>query len=231
MCVSFEKKYLSAGQKYPFLVGGDDGGVVEVQAAVGISCESLTATLKKPVPVLNAQKALAASSIKGFNIRPNWRQQNTPSQRAACIEAASGYLVKQGAINPSPSLIKLKSLRLTKLSSSGPDALIGSTAFKDETTQRHLFLVLKRTETGWSVALASYHLTKDTEDYVDDVEENFVDQIDLDASGKEEIISISYDYESWDYAIYKNLNGKWERSTPGAVVAAKHQPLARRFFP
>ena len=110
--VAFEKKYLSAGQKYPLLFGGHDVGVVEVQAAVGLSCESLTATLKQPVPLLNAQKALAASSIEGFDIHPNWRQQNTPAQRAAFIEAASGHLMKQGAINALPSLIKLKNLQL-----------------------------------------------------------------------------------------------------------------------
>jgi hypothetical protein len=86
--VAFERKYLSAGQKYPLLFGGHDVGVVEVQAAVGISCESLTATLKEPVPLLNAQKALAASSIEGFNIHPNWRQQNTPSG-ACCLYRSS----------------------------------------------------------------------------------------------------------------------------------------------
>jgi len=213
--IAFQKRYLSAGQKYPLLFGGHDFGVVEVQAAVGIGCESLTAALKRPVPLLNAQKAFAASSIEGFGIHPNWRQQNTPSQRAAFIEAGSGYLVQQGATNASPSLIRLKNLRLTKLGSGGPDALIGSITFKDKTTQHNLFLVLERTETGWTVALASDHLTKDTEDYVDDVEEDFVDQIDLDASGKDEIITISYYYESWDYAIYKNRNGKWDKVYTG----------------
>ena len=59
--------------------------------------------------------------------------------------------------------------------------------------------------------MAPYHLTKDTEDYVDDVEENFVEQIDSDAGGKDEIIIISYYYESWDYAIYRSRNGKWEK--------------------
>jgi hypothetical protein len=63
--VAFEKKYLSAGQKYPLLFGRHDVGVVEVQAAVGIS-----------------------------------------------LEAASGHLMKQGAINALPSLIKLKNLQL-----------------------------------------------------------------------------------------------------------------------
>jgi hypothetical protein len=86
--VGSENKYLFAGQKYPLLFGGHDGAVVEVQAAVGISFASLTATLKEPVPLLNAQKALPASSIEGFNIHPNWRQQNTSSQRAAFIAAA-----------------------------------------------------------------------------------------------------------------------------------------------
>ena len=63
--------------------------------------------------------------------------------------------------------------------------------------------------------MASYHLTIDTEDYVDHVEENFVDRIDLDANRKDEITTISYYYESWDYAIYKNRNGTWEKVYTG----------------
>jgi hypothetical protein len=69
-CTLGSRRNTSAGQKYPLLFAGHYVGVVEVQAAVGITCETLTATLKGPVPLLNAQKALAASSIVGFNYSP-----------------------------------------------------------------------------------------------------------------------------------------------------------------
>jgi len=34
-------------------------------------------------------------------------------------------------------------------------------------------------------------------------------------TGVDEIVTISYYYESWDYAIYKEKDGKWEKVYKG----------------
>jgi len=197
------------------LFGGSEIGAVDVEAAVGISCESLTATVRPSVPLPNAQRALAATSIQGLRLHTNWRQPNTTGQRSEFLNAAAAYLTKKGVTGVLPSAIKLRSLRLTKVRLDGPNALVGSITFKDSTTKRNLFLVLGQGETHWDVDMASYHVTKDLEDYVDEAEEDFVDQLDLDSDGVDEIVTISYYYESWDYAIYKEKDGKWEKVYKG----------------
>ena len=212
---TFEKAYLNSGQKYPLLFGGSEIGAVDVEAAVGISCESLTATVRPSVPLPNAQRALAATSIQGLRLRTNWRQPNTTGQRSEFLNAAAAYLTKKGVTGVLPSAIKLRNLRLTKVRLDGPNALVGSITFKDSTTKRNLFLVLEQGETNSDVDMASYHVTKDLEDYVNEAEEDFVDQLDLDSDGVDEIVTISYYYESWDYAIYKERDGKWEKVYKG----------------
>jgi hypothetical protein len=197
------------------LFGGSEIGAVDVEAAVGISCESLTATVRPAVPLPNAQRALAATSIQGLRLHTNWRQPNTTGQRSEFLNAAAAYLTKKGVTGVLPSAIKLRNLRLTKVRLDGPNALVGSITFKDSTTKRNLFLVLGQGETHWDVDMASYHVTKDLEDYVDEAEEDFVDQLDLDSDGVDEIVTISYYYESWDYAIYKEKDGKWEKVYKG----------------
>jgi hypothetical protein len=77
------------------LFGGSEIGAVDVEAAVGISCESLTATVRPAVPVPNAQRALAATSIQGLRLHTNWRQPNTTGQRSEFLNAAAAYLTKK----------------------------------------------------------------------------------------------------------------------------------------
>ncbi|HEX9232869.1 MAG TPA: hypothetical protein VF863_00520 [Candidatus Acidoferrum sp.] len=117
---TFEKAYLNSGQKYPLLFGGSEIGAVDVEAAVGISCESLTATVRPSVPLPNAQRALAATSIQGLRLRTNWRQPNTTGQRSEFLNAAAAYLTKKGVTGVLPSAIKLRNLRLTKVRLDGP---------------------------------------------------------------------------------------------------------------
>jgi hypothetical protein len=212
---SFEKTYLPSGQKYPLLFGGSQIGIVEIQAAVGISCESLTATVKQSAPIPNAQRALAITSVQGLGLHTNWRQANTSEQRSEFLNAAASYLAKQGVTGVLPSAIKLRNLRLTKLRADGPNALVGSITVKNETTAHNLFLVIEQEGTTWRVAMASYHIAKDLADYVDVVEEDFVDQLDLEGDGVDEIVTISFYYESWDFAIYKKNGDKWEKAYSG----------------
>jgi len=208
---TFEKAYLNSGQKYPLLFGGSEIGGGRRRGSGRnklriINCDRKT---------IGSASQRAATSIQGLRLHTNWRQPNTTGQRSEFLNAAAAYLTKKGVTGVLPSAIKLRNLRLTKVRLDGPNALVGSITFKDSTTKRNLFLVLEQGETNWDVDMASYHVTKDLEDYVDEAEEDFVDQLDLDSDGVDEIVTISYYYESWDYAIYKEKDGKWEKVYKG----------------
>jgi len=64
---AFTRTYLGQGQKYSMFFGGTDKGRVVVDQAKSISCETLTATLVTPVPLVNGQKS-ACSDLS----RRNW---------------------------------------------------------------------------------------------------------------------------------------------------------------
>ena len=42
-----------------------------------------------------------------------------------------------------------------------------------------------------------------------------MEQLDLDGDGTDEIVTINTYYEGWDYTIYKEQKGKWEKVCQG----------------
>jgi hypothetical protein len=86
---------------------------------------------------------------------------------------------------------------------------IGSTTVRENDPENDLLLVIsQRSDGGWSIALTSYQLTKEVVDC-------FVDPLDLDYDGSDEIITILSDYESWDYVSYKKKGAEWRKIFAG----------------
>ena len=59
--------------------------------------------------------------------------------------------------------------------------------------------------------LARYHKTTDIEDGKDGQDVRFVDQLDLDGDGTDEIVVEVTGYESEAFLIYKRISGLWRR--------------------
>src|SRR5271155_3655910 len=145
----FLKDYLQPGQKYQLLFGGSHRGEVVVDQPAGISCETLKATLKAPVPFVNGQKALATTSVEGLGLHSNWRKPATPEQRAAFLVLAAGLLAKHGWSAASQSAIGVRNLRATKLGAGRSEALIGSVTVKEKIAIHNLFLAAEHREGRW----------------------------------------------------------------------------------
>ncbi|HXL21520.1 MAG TPA: hypothetical protein VOA78_03565 [Candidatus Dormibacteraeota bacterium] len=211
----FEKTYFQPGQKYSLFFGGAELGSVTVERVIGLSCASETATVKTSIPVPNGQDALATSGTTGLRLHPNMRRVASAQQRAAFVEVAGRFLARKGIAAISPRALSVENLRVTALGAQRPDAMIGSVTYKGKTANHNLFLVIESSGADWRTIIASYHENKDVEDGVDKVQENFVDQLDLDADGTDEIVTMSGYYESWDYAIYKEEGGTWKKVYTG----------------
>jgi hypothetical protein len=210
----FEKTYFGEGQQYPLLFGGSKLGNVFVDKAVGISCVGQTAAVRTTVPVPNGQYALAATTVNGLGLHANLPRPATPAQRSAFLEVAASLLSRPGAASVAPTAIVVKDLRSTKLRTDGPDALIGSVTLLDKSGVHNLFLVLEQKNQDWETSIAAQHDAISQED-TSNVVENFVDQLDLDGDGTDEIVTISGYYESWDYSIYRNVQSKWKKVYQG----------------
>jgi hypothetical protein len=210
----FEKTYFGPGQEYPLLFGGSKLGVLVVDKAVGISCVSQTASVRTTVPVPNGQKALAATSLQGIGLHANWRKPPTPEQQSSFLKVASDFLTHQRVASAAAPAIKVRNLRATRLGEKGSEALVGSVSLLDESGVHNLFLLVEQKSQDWEIGIAAQH-DANSEDSPSDVEENFLDQLDLDSDGIDEIVTISGYYESWDYSIYRKEESKWKKVYQG----------------
>ena len=212
----FEKKHYQPGLRFPLLLGGGNTGQVVVQKAVGISCESLVATVRLPIVLRYPEMALAATSSEDLGLHESWRTAPTPEQRAAFLQLSVSFLKRKPLAAFAAADVKIDRLYSTKLGRAEPGSLIGSVTLEGKATISHLLLVATRKTPGYFIALSSYHVGHDVEDRTDDVDEHFVDQLDLDNDGVDEVITIRGYYESWDYVVYKRFGAIFKKIYEGA---------------
>lgn len=206
----FNKTYYTPGKQYPLFFGGSELGSATVVEPTGLGCVSFAATVRTSVPVPNGQYALAKTELAGGGLHANWREKTSTEQETAFLKAAADFLTSKGVKGATAAALRIKNLRATRLGEKRPTALVGTIAvYRDATTDHDLFLVLEQKQTSWDVLVASDHASSDLEDHTDEINENFLDQIDLAGEGTDQIITIRGYYESWDYAVYKLEKGVW----------------------
>jgi len=211
----FEKTYFASGKSYPLLFGGSEYGSIIVDKAETISCESNTATARVSKPTPFGLDGLAVSTKQGIRFHENWRHVASEQQKSEFVRVASEYLKAHGAEDFAQGSLKVPSLRATRLIQGGPDVLVGSASLREKTKVHDLFLVTQLQPEKMQILVASYHLSQDPEDGTDRQQEKFVDQLDLDGDGTDEIVTLTGYYESWSYSIYKQQNGEWKRVYTG----------------
>jgi hypothetical protein len=207
---NFERIYYAPGRTYPLLFGGSEFGSITVEKAEAVGCEGQTATAKASKPTPLGLDALAVSTLQGIRTHDNWRHVASEEQRSAFVRLASDYLKGRGAETFTLERLKIPSLRATRLKPGGPDTLIGNAILTEKAKIHDLFLVIEIQPGKTQTLIASYHVSNDPEDRTDRQQEKFLDQVDVDGDGTDEIVTISGYYESWDYAIYREENGEWK---------------------
>jgi hypothetical protein len=213
--VNFEKIYFVPGTTYPLLFGGSVLGSITVEKPESISCEAETATAKLSKPAPLGLDALAVSTLQGIRTHDNWRHVAPEEQRTEFVRLASDYLKAHGAETLTLENLKIPSLRATRLKPGGPDLLIGNIALAEKTKVYDLFLVIQFEPGKTQTLISSFHVSNDLEDGKDRQQEKFLDQIDLDGDGTDEIVTVSGYYESWDYTIYRKQDGEWKQAYKG----------------
>lgn len=101
-------------------------------------------------------------------------------------------------------------LTTTRAQADGNQFLIGSISFLRDGSDYWLFEVLKQTTSGWSPVIEHLQRSRDA-NRKDAIEEFFVDQLDMDGDGIDEILTSSTYYEGERYSIYSCRNGTWSR--------------------
>lgn len=208
----FRKNYYGAGTVYPLLLGGDLLGEVSVKTPEFMSLAA-AAQVSSPIPA--GSFGVAVTSLDGIRLHKNWRHPASGSQRSKFASFAIQYLQSHGVPSASTASLRTGDLEATRVSTEDSELMIGNVLFEDKKQHFDLFLVITSQDKPEAL-IVSVHESKDLQDGMDIQEEKFVDQLDLDGDGGDEIITISNYYESWDYTIYKQENGSWNKIYHGA---------------
>lgn len=198
----FDRTFFPKGRVYEVYEGGqrtDAGTVLRPQS---ITCDSLSAVVKLSGPG-PARKALAGGHPR--DLHANWQKPPSEPQREVFLQLAQELLAPAGV---AASQVRVVNLVSTRLDEFGPPLLVGDASGG---SQRVFLIAEAQRHGGYKIAISSLHDTD--ENGTDSGEhEEFLDQLDITGDGVDEIITLAWYYESWDYNIYqRNARGEWEK--------------------
>ena len=146
--------------------------------------------------------ALAADSDSlGFS--ESSRRAPSPNERSTVLELARGVYRRKGVPASFFKDMKVTNLTGVDLDHDGNVELAGSFRIERDDKPYLLFLIVAGHGAGFRIELQRYG--QGLEDG-----EDFVDELDLDADGVDEVITQISGSESWEYAIYKRRAGRWQ---------------------
>lgn len=223
---SFDEKevdaeYFRPGQSYRILQRGSEVGAALVEKTTGRGCVEGGAAVVKVQANAEVEEALATDSPslgRNSGVRP---REPTDSERESAMNLAR-TIFRQKRVKP--ALLKdigTMSLVATDLNHDGRAELIGDyyiglspgAGIQDHT----LLLIMELQGNKYRASLAKYYRAKSKYGRQGDVPgENFLDHLDLDGDGTDEIFVRFTDWEAWSFGIYKKERGRWKLVYEGA---------------
>jgi hypothetical protein len=202
----------NVGEHLALFVGGQKTGDLRVNKVMPMQCDSSAAAVSAG-PSVRLGKDDMALATNALRIRPHTnsqRQANTNEIEVARNLSMSEFR-KYGVPESWVSKIKADHLVVTNLDDSGSDFVIGLFLLETKSAWHQVFLVGKIGDSGATVEMARHHKTEDKEYGTDREGDRFVDQLDLDGDGTDEIVVEVTGYESEEFRIYKRYNGSWHQ--------------------
>jgi hypothetical protein len=200
------------GERLALFVGGQRTGEVKIKKVVPLQCDSSAALVSADAPVHLAKDAMALAT-NAEKIRPhaNSQRQADVAEQKFARQLAMNAFQKHGVPEEFAKSIKFDRLIVTKVDDSESKYVIGLLYVEANGVRHEVFLVGKLESSGAVTELARYHKTTDLEDGKDSEGMRFVDQLDLDGDGTDEIVVEVTGYENEEFRIYKRRNGFWSQ--------------------
>lgn len=199
------------GQRYPLFQGGQRTGNVRIEKIAPLQCDGSAAIVSLDQGTrLQAGGFGLSANIEGIRTHANPQRKPNPAERAAAIRAAAREFRKRGVPEASIPSMRASHLIATAVSPGGQSFLIGDLSIKTSKALYSLFLAARMNGSSAIAELASYHEQLDLEDGKDAQSARFVDQLDLDGDGVDEIVVELIGYESEGFLIYKRVGGAWK---------------------
>ena len=204
----FEKKYLIRGRRYPVQFGGAAAGYIQIEEA---DPEFGTAYAKYHgrAPLGGRILGLATTRINKAKLRSS-RKRPTATQETAAVELAKSLFEKSGLKVSTLPKIQIINLTVTRLTPANQEIFIGSFKAEGKDGLVHgLFFIATLVQSVLTPEFVWAHVAQSESDGETMA---FVDQADLFADGREEIVTEITYYENWSYVVLRRANGKhgWE---------------------
>jgi hypothetical protein len=200
------------GEHLVLFVGGQRQGDVTIKKVMPFQCNSSAAVVTADPSVHLAKDAMALAT-NAENVRPHGNNQRKPNdaELAHAKRLAMNEFLKHGVPAEFSKSLKIDRAIVMRVDETAGEWLVGSLFVEVEGARHEIFLVAMMASSGATMELARYHKTMDIEDGKDAEDVRFVDQLDLDGDGTDEIVVEVSGYESEAFVIYKRISGLWRR--------------------
>jgi hypothetical protein len=205
----YQNALIKSGSPVSLFLGGNKLATAALRGNPVIgepgSCFVLSGQVSYSAP---AQPLLAAS-IEEIPGHVSTRRSATGAERTILNSLASQWmadygldkaLLRQGVLGPVTS---------TELRKGGGRAIIGRFDVKSKTTIHRLFAIAESDGSKYRLTLTNLHVQHDLDDGGDREEQTYVDQLDLDNDGMDEVIVRNEFYEAWNYGIWRFDSKSW----------------------
>jgi hypothetical protein len=177
-----------------------------------LQCDSSAALVSADPPLHLAKGAMAlATNAEKIRSHANSQRQADAREQKYARQLAMNAFRKHGVPEELAKRIRIDQLVVTKVDESESKLVIGSLYVEAKGARHEVFLVGKLDSSGATTELARYHKTTDLEDGKDSEDIRFVDQLDLDGDGTDEIVVEVTGYENEEFGIYKRRTGIWSQ--------------------
>jgi hypothetical protein len=215
----FVTKYFQSGARFKLYRGGALSGEAVITGVVDPEVCGNRFGLAEAGPEMANQRALATNNPNVVT-HEDLRTQPTSQESEAALTAARNIFTQQGVSAVEATQATLRSLTATVAGKNGERILIGSFQITNSVLAHKLFAIFGGSEEKLEIQYQRYEKMS-AKDFPGNLEgwlsftEDFVDQLDLDGDGVDELVTEQWGEESSIFFIYTRKNGHWTRVFEG----------------
>ena len=205
------------GRQFALYVDGQRHGDVRIEMAKEHQCNS-AAALVVPIPASVSKKVTGlATNAPEARPRSGHRRDPTPAERTIAVQAATREFLRNNVSRSLMTRIQLDHLTAVEVGNGEAPTVVGSFFIRTSTERHDLFLILQ-VAPGASIQYSRYGQTTDLADFKDHESISFVDHLDVNGDGTDEIVLEINGYEAEKYEMYARQREKWYRVAIGGEV-------------
>ena len=211
-----EKRKYEIGKVIPFFSDGHRQGTVRIAQLKDHQCDGVAAIA---VPSESFAKDLIglATNISGIPDRPSFRREATSPERDAVVRLAIRELLRNSVQSSLMTRVNVRYLTSIQTDDTSEPSLIGSFFVQTKSERHDVFLIARAGKSGITLEHSEYAQTTDLEDFKDHVTINYLDHLDFDRDGSDEVVLQFLGYENEGYEILTRDSGHWRVAATGGA--------------